>query len=164
MSKEDVFAYGQRLKDSASAFAYDNSDQIYVVGVTALIIGVCLFLFSRFKSPGEEKVMKKEAYILGKRQQKQRENNLIADGVAAILLDLSAKGELTPERYKYWHLRFGTQLAMKDLLPAKLEPKQVKEAMRKRIGNGVYKPVNFPKETKERKAKNALDAILNKTV
>lgn len=166
MTEEEVFAYGGRLQDLSAAFVRDNIDQIYVVGVTAVLIaaGLCsMWLYKRFL--GRKPPMKKAEYVLGKRQQKQAENNLIADGVADLLLNLYCKGKLTPERYAYWHLRFGTQLAMKPLLPGKLEPSQVKEAMKKRIGNGVYKPVVFPDTNKKkgRRPRNALDALMNKT-
>ena len=105
--------------------------------------------------------MSKESYVLSKRQRKLREHALIADGVAAMLLDLYTKGELTAERYQYWHLRFGTQLALKDLLPQKLSPQQLKEAMKKRIANGVYRPVSIPgPPVKKTRYKNKLEEIL----
>lgn len=113
--------------------------------------------------PGEEK-MKKEEYLTSKRQRRNKERSLIADGVGDLLLNLFAAGAITEDRYKYWHLRFGTQLALKDLLPQKLTPEDIKSAMKKRVGNGVYKPVPFFKTTGEKKykPKNKIDAILHR--
>lgn len=127
-----------------------------------IVLGAATYL-SWTTIPGEGTMkMTKGDYVLSKRQQKLREHTKIADGIASMLLDLFNKNELTAERYQYWHLRFGTQLALKDLLPVKLTPVQIKEAMKKRIGNGVYKPVNIPGGKTEARAKNVIDKILRK--
>lgn len=155
----------RRIKQTGLEFlsTLDSTDILLIaVGAAVVLLLIGFTLHKSKKIPGEEAVKKtKGEYVLSRRQQKLRERALIADGIAELLLTLSAKGELTLERYRYWHLRFGTQLALKDLLPSSLTPIQVKDAMRKRIGNGVYKPVNIPgPPIKKKRYKNKLDEIL----
>lgn len=139
------------------------------LGVT-LIICVLLWLYvfasknRSVKVPGEEQMNAKEKYKLSRRELKQKENNIIADEVENFLLKLYTDGKITEERYQHWHLRFGTQLGLKDLLPVKLTPDQIKIAARKRRSAGTYKPVPFFKEVAKYKPKNIIDAILNRPV
>lgn len=155
------------MSSEVSVYMKAVQDFLSVYGVAlglVLIFFLLAYLMMR-KAPGEEamKKMTKGEYVLSRRQQKLREHSKIADGIASMLLDLFAKGELTEERYQYWHLRFGTQLALKELLPVKLTHIQLKEAMKKRTSNGVYKPVKLPgHEEKQPKAKNIIDKILSR--
>lgn len=131
-----------------------------IVGGVAAIIGLAWYFT---KSSSGEGKMRKSEYILTMREQKQKERNLIADEVASLLLKLYSNGTITEERYRYWHLRFGTQLGLKDLLPVKkLGPADIKKAVKARLAKKelIYKTVPFFKETKKEKPKNVIDGIL----
>lgn len=141
--------------------AQEYLNEYYWVLLGVAFIGVFLgYSWSKKKIPGEGK-MKKAEYILSRRELKQKENNVIADEVENFLLRLFSEGKITEERYQHWHMRFGTQLGLKDLLPTKLSPAQVKKAARARLNNGVYKPVPFFREEKRIRPKNIVDRILN---
>lgn len=162
MSSE-LLDYWETSKNFSMAFAYDNGVQITAVGVTVLFIALVVYICYRF--PGEEKKMTRGDYVLSKRMLKQLERTMIADAVAEMLLNLFSKGKLSAERYQYWHLRFGANVPLKELLPVKLTPEQLKLAMKRRVGNGVYKPVPFFKEgPKTKKPRNKLDAILQQAL
>lgn len=133
-----------------------------VVGATILVC-VAVWHFTRSKQvtvPGGEPKMTREEYTMTKRQRKLRQHTLLADGVAEVLLNLLAKGEMDDDEYKRWHLRFGTQLALKDLLPQTLTPEAIKDAMKKRSGH-AYKAIPFPKEEKKYRPKNIIDKVLH---
>lgn len=161
---DDALVLMDRAKDSIQDFAYVNSDLVYAVGILAVGVGALVWIANRQpKSPGEGKKVNKGDYILSKRELKQQENNLIADEVENFLLKLYTDRKITEERYQHWHLRFGTQLGLKDLLPLKMTPEQMKVALAKKHRMPrTYRPVPFPKENKADKPKNALDAILSK--
>lgn len=132
----------------------------FAMGV-ALVAGVLAYvMWPSRKVPGEGK-MKKAEYILSRREAKQKENNVIADEVETFLLKLFSEGRITEERYRHWHMRFGTQLGLKDLLPVKLTPAQIKKAANARLNSDIYKPVPFFKEVRKPRHKNIIDRILN---
>lgn len=146
---------------------YNDYDGLIWLAVGAvlilLLLGFTLHKGKKQPHPGEDtKMVTKGEYVLSKREQRQRENNVIADEVESFLLKLFTDGKITEERYQYWHLRFGTQLALKDLLPVKLTPEQLKKAMTARRTVAKYKPIPFPKETPKKKKQNALEVALQK--
>lgn len=150
-----------KVKDNVQDFAYVNSDLVYTVGIVAVLTGVLTWIATRqSKNPGEGKTMNRGEYVLSRREQRQQEQNKIADALADGLLTAFTKGDITEDTYKRVHLRLGTAFGFKDMLPVKLTPAQLKEAMKKRRGHKVFRPVPFPKE--KPKAKNALAEILSK--
>lgn len=134
-----------------------------------VVVGASLFVcllvayFTLPKAKPGETMKAKEKYILSKRELRQKENNLIADEVEEFLLRLFKDDKITAERYRHWHLRFGNHLGLRDLLPGKLTPEQMKSAIQARRKQAkTYRPVPFPKETKAVKAKNIIDKVLSK--
>lgn len=126
-------------------FYRDNTELCVTMGVVLVVLAIIGFTLHKGKKvPGEEAMITKEVYVTNRRVRKQHIKALMADGVADLLLDMYTKNVLNKEEYERWHMRFGTQLALKDLLPQKLTPELVKSAAKKRINNGVYKPVNIP--------------------
>lgn len=150
--------------DEIVSFMTDYHDQMALLGAVLFLVSTVGFMLHKVKKvPGEEPKMNKAEYILTKRQQRKIETSLIADGVEDLLLKLFAEGKISEERYQAWHLRFGKQLGLRDLLPI---PKPLTVAQRKqasiaRLKNGVYKPTQIPKEKKVYKPKNIVDSILN---
>jgi hypothetical protein len=135
-----------------------------ILGGIAVILTLAWWFTRSKKVPGEGKMISRAEYTLSVREQKQAERNLVADEVSNFLLNLYEKGKISEERYQYWHLRFGTQLGLKDLLPCKkLGPEGVKKAIKTRLSKRElsYKPVPFFKEEKKVKPKNIVDGILN---
>jgi hypothetical protein len=105
--------------------------------------------------------MNKGEYILSRREQRQKDQNAIADALTDGLLTALTNGKISEEVYQKTHLRLGGAFGFKDMLPLKnLTPEQLKEAIKKRRGNKSYRPIPFPKETK--KPANTLEAILFK--
>lgn len=147
---------------------YNDWTDIFNLAVGAVLIMAVTLIFRRCfrKKPGEVMVVNRGEYVLSKREIRQKESNLIADEVENFLLKLYTNGKLTSERYQHWHLRFGTQLALKDLLPVKITPEQLKQAMKARRDCAKYRPVPFPKETPKPKLKklNALETALLKHI
>lgn len=163
--KEEAYIQLLRAKTELVDYYSANFDLIYLaVGAVLFLalIGFTLHKVKKIPDPGEDKMTTKGEYVLSKRELRQKENNLIADEVEDFLLKLHNAGKLTSERYQYWHLRFGTQLALKDLLPVKLTPEQLKQAMKARRTVAKYRAVPFPKETPKTKKLNALEAALTK--
>lgn len=133
-----------RIK-TAAVDIYTTYPDLCAVGAVIVLIGILGWTLHKAKRiPGEEIQMKKAEYVISKRQRKQRIHTLLADGFGDVLLTLLSKGEINQEEYQRWHMRLGTQLALKDMLPQPLTPELVKASMKKRIGNGVYKPVHIP--------------------
>jgi len=151
-----------RLRDTIQEFAYTNSDLVYATGAIAVGVGVLWWIATRqSKIPGEEKKMNRREYILSRREERQQEQNAIADALADGLLTALTKGTISDEVYRKAHLRLGGAFGFKDLLPLKnLTPEQLKEAIKKRRGHKSYRPVPFPKETPT--PKNTLEGILSK--
>jgi|SRR6185437_10991053 len=164
---DNLLIQGTRIRHTIEGL-YNSDPQGFLMAVGVAIAVMLIIGFTLHKGkkvPGEDAMnmrhVKREVYQLTKRQLKLREHTLIADGIADLLLELFRRNELTSERYQYWHLRFGTQLALKDLLPQKLTPAQVKEAAQKRINNGVYRPVRIPGEPiKKVRYRNKAEEIL----
>ncbi|SRR6266849_1690354 len=149
-----------KLKDSVQDFAYVNSTLVYTVGALAVVAGtIALIAIRQSKNPGEGKMNRGE-YILSRREQRQQEQNAIADALADGLLTAFTKGHINEDTYKRVHLRLGTSFGFKDMLPVKLTQAQLKDAIKKRRGHKSYRPIPFPKETP--KPKNTLDAVLSK--
>lgn len=162
---QDAYIQAERAKTFLLDFYQANDAMIYLAVGAVLIVALLGFTLHKAKKiPGEEKKMvTKGEYVLSKRELRQKENNIIADEVEDFLLRLHNDGKLTAERYQYWHLRFGTQLALKDLLPVKLTPEQLKQAMKARRTVAKYRPIPFPKETRTKKL-NALELALSKHI
>lgn len=115
------------------------------------------------KVPGEG-AMKKAEYILSKREQRQQDRNTMADLVGDMLLTALAQDKLSNEKYRYWLVRFGTLLNLKDLLPGEMTPADIKKALKAKRSLHPYKPVPFVKEEKVKKPRNIIDKLLNAPV
>ena len=159
---DDSLDLGIRARDTIQEFAYYNSDLVYATGAIAVGVGVLSWLASRQpKDPGEGKKMNKGEYVLSRREERQQEQNALADALADGLLTALNKGTISDEVYRKAHLRLGGAFGFKDLLPLKnLTPEQLKEAIKKRRGHKSYRPVPFPKE--EPKPPTTLKGILSK--
>lgn len=162
MTSEQIYKYGLSMPDRFVQFVSDNGVQVYAVGVTAICIGIGLFIYERWTRPGEPDMVTRGDYILSKRQRRLRQNEKVSDGISNLMLKLYADGEVTEDDYNRWIDRFARRLGLRDLQPRKMNTEQLKLAIRHRTRNGYYKPVPFfkYKET-ARKPKNKLDEVLN---
>src|SRR6266404_6261888 len=114
--------YVQQVQDFMNTYG--------VVAGASATIGALLWWW-KAESPGEGK-MTKEEYQLTRREQRQKDQNNVADALADGLLTAFTKGTISEETYKKVHLKLGAEFGFKDLLPVKLTPKQGKLARRKR--------------------------------
>lgn len=145
------------------------------VRVNAVPMGICLllllsgggaYLASRFtRNEGKmqrDKAAKKQ-YIIDDKVRRYIERLAIGEMVADGLLRLHTKGELSAEGYRNWHLRFGAEFNLPDLLPGKLSAAELKTNLKKRRNGGSYhgtmKQVKLPGHTTE-KGVNPIYAIL----
>lgn len=159
---DDALVFAVKAKDVVTNFAFDNSEIIIAMGVAGIVVGLILWIANREpKNPGEGRKMKREEYILSRREARQQEQNRIADALEDGLLTALTKGTISDETYRKVHLRLGGQFGFKDMLPLKnLTPEQLKEAIKKRRGHKSYRPVPFPKETPKVTFKNSLERIM----
>lgn len=159
---DDALDLGIKSRDVIQEFAYLNSDLVYATGVIVVAVGTLMWIATRqSRIPGEEKKMNRGEYILSRREVRQQEQNAIADALADGLLTALTKGTISDEVYRKVNLRLGGAFGFKDLLPLQnLTPEQLKEAIKKRRGSKLYRPVPFPKETK--KPETTLEGILSK--
>lgn len=145
---DDSLDLSIKSRDAIQEFAYYNSDLVYATGAIAVVFGALWWIaFHLTKVPGEEKKMNRGEYILSRREKRQQDQNTIADYLSGGLLNAYTDGKIDEDTYKRVHIRLGTAFGFKDMLPQKLTPEQLKEAMKKRRGHKSYRVVPFPKET-----------------
>jgi hypothetical protein len=147
--------------DEIISFVNYHHEVLLVSGAAVtLVLTLGYGLHKAKKVPGEEP-MKKETYVLTKRQQRRQESSLVSDGIEALLMDMYAKGNLTDERYISWHVRFQKRMGLLDLQnrPIELTSEMKKQNSKARLEILKKEPKHkLPKETK--KPKNAIEAAL----
>jgi hypothetical protein len=150
--------------DEFTSFVNNYTDQLLLGAAVVAIILIPVIgyvLHKAKKVPGEEPPMKKETYVLTKRQQRRQESSLVSDGIEALLMDMYAKGQLTDERYISWHVRFQKRMGLLDLQnkPITLTSDMKKQNAKARLDILKKEPKpTLPKEAK--KPKNAIEAAL----
>lgn len=133
-----------------------------VLAATIVICTLAWYWATPRKVPGEGKMTTREDYDkirVTSREHKRKLNSRLADKIGDVLLDMLVSGELTDEEYRTWNFRLSKHF--KDLAPRKLTPTQLKVALKRRVGNGVNKPVPLPKVKEVYKPKNIVDKILH---
>jgi hypothetical protein len=151
--------------DEIISFVNYHHEVLLMSGAAAvLVLTIGYGLHKAKKVPGEEP-MKKETYVLTKRQQRRQESSHVADGIEALLLDMFSKGHITEDRYNAWHTRFVKRMGLIDLQnkPIVLTSEMKKKNSKARIA--VLKAAPKPKLVKEvKKPKNAIEAALQAAV
>jgi len=149
------------VQGAAWAYFTSNNEMLPLVGVLVVVVLLIGYTLHKGKKvPGEDKMTKREEYLLNKRQRRLKQKAWLSDCVADMLLVGYTQGVLDEQEYELWHLRFGKRLALYDLLPKKLTPQQTKEAVKKRRSSDFYKKVVPLPKVKETKQKTVIDNIL----
>lgn len=153
--------------DEIISFVTYHHEELLLSGAAAILVLIPVIGYSLHKAkkvPGEEP-MKKDTYVLTKRQQRRQESLLVSDGLEAILLDMFSKGQITEERYQTWRIRFVKRMGLIDMnnQPIILTADMKKQNSKARLEILKKEPKHkLPKETK--KPKNAIEAALQAAV
>lgn len=118
---------------------------IAVAMIIALIILAHWALNSKKTSRGPRK--------MSTREREKYVKSLLGDIITDGLEDAEFQGKLTRDEVNTWYRRLGNLVDLRDLLPKSQET--IKEGLKKRVGNGLHKPVPLPdlQEDKPRKRK-----------
>lgn len=152
------------MDDILSFMNYHHEVLLMSGAAAVLVLTIGFGLHKAKKVPGEEP-MKKDTYVLTKRQQRRQESSLVSDGIEALLLEMFSKGQISEDRYNAWHTRFVKRMGLIDLQnkPIVLTSDMKKKNSKARIA--VLKAAPKPKLVKEvRKPKNAIEAALQAAV
>ena len=138
----------QWYMDNGLAFAYNEFHLLmWIVGAAIFMLFVIRWQSRKkvVKVPADgETTMSKSDYRTSRSLRKNVVRSMIADDVAAMLLNRFTKGDITEDEYKVLHIRFGVDYNLPDLLPQKLKPEHLKVAIKHRLSSGMYKHASIP--------------------
>lgn len=138
--------YHYLLAQADSLWRDPNLPWVIVGVATGCVFACWVYAYSihyRFlRTPGKDN--------MGRKQLSKAERILLEDAVTEALEDAVYNGTISRKRARYWYSKFSDDYGLFGLIPRKRKKVSngkaafLKEQIKTRLGNGLFKPVNIP--------------------